>query len=789
MKLYSNEVVFRGHPDKCADQISDALLDAYLAQDANTRAGIETVGGKGKIFVTGEVTSSAKVDVEKVVKRVLTDVGYDADAYEVINNIGLQSADIAQGVDIGGAGDQGMMFGYACDETDKLVPKAMVILQDLSKAYDELRQRHPGDFYADGKAQITGYYTDDFRLEKIKTFTISYQNSEINREWTDTIIKGIALEICDKYGVEVEEFLINPTGKFFIGGFAGDSGLCLNEDTLIYTKKGLQKIKDVKVGTVVYTELGVANIVEKYNNGIKNTRIITDETGCQIEATLNHPFRVFDGKNIIWKECGSLSEGDILLKKKSRYLNKDGLKNRFVKYTKFDKDINISLDENFAYLVGWLIGDGNTTADDRITFYFGSEDEKNHIYNKLLSVFPKEEIKFYAYQNDRFYILSKKIVKVLENLGIYSLKGNSKEIPRFILESTDKMKQAFLCGLFDADGSISDECGRDGKYLTIVLTTSSIKLAQQVSILLQSMGMHSTIDYRKVYEKDHISSSNGSVIRGGLHSYDVRLTGLSSIRKFLNNVGFDLSYKQNKYRNKDYSSKWYINDTVNFYIPLLLRDLFDLNLMKANKYFENYANIAAIKTNRNYGIDKIDYILDMFAEYANTVEYKKIKYLYDNFEMVKVRDIKNSQSMTYDISLDDNTHSFIANGFVVHNTGRKIVVDSYQSFAPVGGGAFSGKDPTKVDRSAAYKARQLAIRALKDNGLKWCEVQLSYAIGVAQPLAIYVDSDKGNLEVPIEWYEECTPANIIKEFDLRTPIYEKTAQFGHFGNNFVWENV
>ena len=347
MKLYSNEVVFRGHPDKCADQISDALLDAYLAQDANTRAGIETVGGKGKIFVTGEVTSSAKVDVEKVVKRVLTDVGYDADAYEVINNIGLQSVDIAQGVDIGGAGDQGMMFGYACDETDKLVPKAMVILQDLSKAYDELRQRHPGDFYADGKAQITGYYTDDFRLEKIKTFTISYQNSEINREWTDTIIKGIALEICDKYGVEVEEFLINPTGKFFIGGFVGDSGL----------------------------------------------------------------------------------------------------------------------------------------------------------------------------------------------------------------------------------------------------------------------------------------------------------------------------------------------------------------------------------------------------------------------------------------------------------TGRKIVVDSYQSFAPVGGGAFSGKDPTKVDRSAAYKARQLAIRALKNNGLKWCEVQLSYAIGVAQPLAIYIDSDKGNLEVPIEWYEECTPANIIKEFDLRTPIYEKTAQFGHFGNNFVWENV
>ena len=361
MKLYSNEVVFKGHPDKVADKISDALLDAYLMGDKYTRAGIETLGGKGKIFITGEVTSKTVVDVEAVAKRVLTDVGYDASAYAVVNNIGQQSPDIALGVDNSlegkagtlaeeeaiGAGDQGMMFGYACNETDKLVPKAMVILQELSRKYDDLRLMFPDDFYADGKAQITGYYDDDFRLTKIKTFTISYQNSEKNREKTDEMIKGTALTICDKYGVEVEEFLINPTGKFLIGGFDGDAGL----------------------------------------------------------------------------------------------------------------------------------------------------------------------------------------------------------------------------------------------------------------------------------------------------------------------------------------------------------------------------------------------------------------------------------------------------------TGRKIVVDSYQSFAPVGGGAFSGKDSTKVDRSGAYKARQLAIRALKENDLKWCEIQLSYAIGQSKPLAIYIDSDKGNLEVPDSWYDECTPANIIKEFGLREPIFEKTASFGHFGNDFAWEVI
>ena len=326
-----------------------------------TRAGIETMGGKGYIFVTGEVTSNVKIDITPIVQRILSEADLNVSEYEVVDNIGTQSPDIAEGVDKSlegkagllsaekaiGAGDQGMMFGYACNETDKLVPKAMAILQELSKEYEVLRKIAPNDIYSDGKAQITGYYDDDFRLIKIKTFTISYQNSEKNREVTDRLVREAALNICNKYSVEVEEFLINPTGKFLVGSIAADSGL----------------------------------------------------------------------------------------------------------------------------------------------------------------------------------------------------------------------------------------------------------------------------------------------------------------------------------------------------------------------------------------------------------------------------------------------------------TGRKIVVDSYQSFAPVGGGAFSGKDPTKVDRSAAYKARQLAIRALKENDLKWCEIQLSYAIGQSKPLAIYIDSDKGNLEVPDSWYDECTPYNIIEEFDLRKPIYESTASFGHFGNDFAWEVI
>ena len=225
MKFYSNEIVFRGHPDKVCDQISDAILDECLKQDKASRCGIEVVGGKGKIFVTGEVTSDAKFDLTSIVKRVLRDIGY-SDNYEIIDNIGKQSQDIALGTntEVGGAGDNGMMFGYACKDTKELLPKAMVILQKLSEEYDKLVHSDER-FCADGKAQITGVYDEHNKLVKIKDFTVCYQNAEKEREKTDEIIKEISDKICKEYNVEVETYLINPTGRFEIGGFDGDAGL------------------------------------------------------------------------------------------------------------------------------------------------------------------------------------------------------------------------------------------------------------------------------------------------------------------------------------------------------------------------------------------------------------------------------------------------------------------------------------------------------------------------------------------------------------------------------------
>lgn len=223
--FYTNEIVFRGHPDKVCDQISDAILDECLRQDKNSRCGIETAGGKGTIFVTGEVSTQAKLDVKRIVRRVLADIGYPVN-YNVIDNIGKQSPDIALGTndEVGGAGDQRMMFGYACDDTKELLPTAMVILQKLSREYDKLRKKD-NRFLPDGKAQITGCYEARMKLKRIKTFTISYNNTEQNREETDQILVDISRNICSEYNIEIEQFLINPTGKFLIGGFEADAGL------------------------------------------------------------------------------------------------------------------------------------------------------------------------------------------------------------------------------------------------------------------------------------------------------------------------------------------------------------------------------------------------------------------------------------------------------------------------------------------------------------------------------------------------------------------------------------
>lgn len=219
-KIYTVESVTSGHPDKVCDQISDAILDECLRNDPGSRVAVESFGGHGLLVVGGEVTTKAKVDFESVSKRVYRDIGYEEDL-KVIVNIAVQSPDIALGVDTGGAGDQGIMYGYATDETKEFLPTGVVLVHKLTKGLENLRRNEKEARWMrpDGKSQVT---MDE---GKIKTILVSCQHTEgtsleeIKRVLVEKLIKDIPL-----FNENVE-ILINPTGKFVSGGFAADTGL------------------------------------------------------------------------------------------------------------------------------------------------------------------------------------------------------------------------------------------------------------------------------------------------------------------------------------------------------------------------------------------------------------------------------------------------------------------------------------------------------------------------------------------------------------------------------------
>lgn len=235
--FFTSESVSEGHPDKVADQISDALLDEFLAYDPNSKVACETLVTTGQVVLAGEVKSNTYVDVAEVARKVIAGIGYTKSEYQfeakscgVFSSIHEQSDDINRGVDgkadpmDQGAGDQGMMFGYACNDTTQNLPLAQVILQEFAKWYDLIRFNNKG-FRPDGKAQITGRYDDDFKLLSIETFLVSYNNDEKNRSFTDLIITNAIKDILNKHNLKANKILINPTGKFEIGGFEGDVGL------------------------------------------------------------------------------------------------------------------------------------------------------------------------------------------------------------------------------------------------------------------------------------------------------------------------------------------------------------------------------------------------------------------------------------------------------------------------------------------------------------------------------------------------------------------------------------
>ncbi|MEK7566654.1 MAG: methionine adenosyltransferase [Patescibacteria group bacterium] len=219
------ESVTEGHPDKVCDQIADALLDEFLRKDPNSRTAVEILGSHGRLFIGGEVTSKAsEVEVAQTAQRVYRQIGY-SEPLEVVVRIERQSPDIAQGVDTGGAGDQGIMYGYACDETKELMPLAVVLAHGLTSGLAELRRKDNEAkkmLGPDGKAQVS------FEKGQLTTLLVSTQHAEniAAADLKNFLIQKLIRPLLEKFGLkEPEQILVNPTGRFVLGGFSADSGL------------------------------------------------------------------------------------------------------------------------------------------------------------------------------------------------------------------------------------------------------------------------------------------------------------------------------------------------------------------------------------------------------------------------------------------------------------------------------------------------------------------------------------------------------------------------------------
>jgi S-adenosylmethionine synthetase len=233
--LFTSESVTEGHPDKIADQISDAVLDAFLAQDPMSRVACEALLTTGLIVVAGEITSKGKVNIQDLVRKTITEIGYtrakfgfDAETCGIMESVHAQSPDISQGVDTGGAGDQGLMFGYACDETPELMPMTIMLAHKLTRRLSEVRKKGILPYLRpDGKSQVTIEYVHG-KPKRIHTVVISSQHApdvaqaKIRKDIIEKVIKPVLpKKLVDNKII----YHINPTGKFVVGGPMGDTGL------------------------------------------------------------------------------------------------------------------------------------------------------------------------------------------------------------------------------------------------------------------------------------------------------------------------------------------------------------------------------------------------------------------------------------------------------------------------------------------------------------------------------------------------------------------------------------
>jgi len=824
----TSESVTEGHPDKMADQISDAILDAVLEKDPQGRVAIETLTTNGILIIAGEMTTDSYIDVPKIARKVVKDIGYTDANYGfdyatcgVLTAIQEQSKDIARGVshykkeDLKtlGAGDQGLMYGYATRETPQYMPLPIVLAHKLVKRLAEVRKKKILSYLRpDGKSQVTVEYHNGkpARLENI-VIAAQHSPSVSMKKIRDDIKRKVIQKVIPKKLLDKNtKYYINATGRFAVGGPKADTGLtgrkiivdtyggvgshgggcfCIHGDSWINTEKGLLRIKDmkqeVKSGLLVKTDIHPQKAGEWFNNGEKKTIKITTKKGYTLEGTPNQRIRVINKNgNYIWRRLDGLKKGDFLaIHRKNRLFGKkvdlsdfnyqykkgtaEGRKNKFI----FPKELT----EDYAYLMGLLVGDGNCMMEGAISICVCEKEQEENVQRLYQRLFERKGKIFGHWA----FMGGVEMRAYLKYLGLDYKRAWNKEIPQAIFRAPQKVVAAFLRGLFDTDGGVRIH-GRYKNFPDIKLSSTSLNLIKGVQQLLLNFGIITGIQ--------KVTSSVGRIflIKGTREAtsrrslYSLRVKSVGGVKIFKSEIGFNLRRKQKILDSVSLENKrnYFIIPFQRETIKRLWQRLTPTERYKDRCKIGRFTRKCQGKATKNLTYYKLEEFLETYKKQLN--KYKDFKHLqflntmghfYD-----KVKSIKASFTKTYDLFIPQS-HTFTANGIICHN---------------------SGKDPTKVDRSASYGARWVAKNLVAAGLADKVEVRLAYVIGAADPLAVDIDT-YGTGKLPDEKISQIIrrvfdlrPGMLIKNLKLRQPIYRQVAAYGHFGRddlNLPWEKL
>ena len=350
---FTSESVTEGHPDKLCDTISDAILDAYLKQDKNARVAVETFASGNKITIAGQITAKGEVNIEGLVRETIKEIGYDDEKIDmdyrtcdIEINITRQSPDIALGVDVGGAGDQGIMFGFACDETPEYMPYAISMAHKLSKRLTQVRRNKEIEYLRpDGKTQVTVEY-EGYTPKRIETILVSTQhNEEISQDKIKKdVIKKVIKQVIPENMIDKDtKIYVNPTGKFVIGGPLGDTGLT-GRKIIVDTYGGY-----ARHGGGAFSGKDASKVDRSATYMLRHIakNIVANGYAKKCEIQISYAIGMKEPLSIHVNTfgTGTLSEEELITKIKEKFdLTPDGI----IKYLNLDKPI-YSLTTNYGH--------------------------------------------------------------------------------------------------------------------------------------------------------------------------------------------------------------------------------------------------------------------------------------------------------------------------------------------------------------------------------------------------------------------------------------------------------